>query len=80
METIWLRSVLTIGSALVDFAQHYMPQLHFHWEPIDVYIWRSAVKSFKKRAARGPDGFSKQDLVHMPTEFTTQLLQNADRH
>lgn len=22
---------------MVDFAQHYMPQLHFHWEPIDVH-------------------------------------------
>ena len=38
------------------------------------------MKSFKKQAARGPgpDGFSKQDLANMPTEFMTDNTTSVD--
>jgi len=59
---------------IMDFTQHYMPQLHFDWDAIDMQTWTSTVKSFKKHAARGPDGFSKEDLVNMPPAYIQQLL------
>eukprot|EP00435_Cladocopium_sp_Y103_P073834 s627_g45.t1 len=60
---------------ITGFARHYMLQLHFDWRPLDEVTWRKTVKRFKPRAARGPDGFSKEDLTCMPTSFLSALLQ-----
>lgn len=59
---------------VVGFAQHYMPQMHFSWEELHPQTWRSMVNKFKATAARGPDGFSKADLQHMPDAFLDALL------
>ena len=59
---------------VVGFTRHYMPQMSFHWEDLDQQTWRSMVKKFKSNAARGPDGFSKADLQHLPGPFLDALL------
>ena len=38
-------------------------------------MWRCAVQQFRPKAARGPDGFSRCDLRHMPDSFTWELLE-----
>ena len=59
---------------VVGFTKHYMPQMHFQWADLDPPSWRSMVKKFKATAARGPDGFSKADLQHLPGPFLESLL------
>ena len=58
-------------SRILDF----LPSGSMQWAPITVPQWRAAVNRFKPRAARGPDGFSKQDLVHMPDPYVAALVQ-----
>lgn len=59
---------------IVGFASHYMPKLDFSLPPLCVSTWRSIVKKFKRRSARGPDGFSHHDLRHMPDAYVVPLL------
>ena len=51
-----------------------MPHHSFKLPPIDVDMWNMAVRRFKPRAARGPDGFAKEDLVNMPPSFAQELI------
>ena len=60
---------------MVSFAQHYMPTNVFTWEPLAVDSWQRVVRKFKSNAARGPDGFSKDDLQKMPSTHTSALLE-----
>ena len=60
---------------IVGFAQHYMPTHAFTWEPLEITNWQRVVRKFKRNAARGPDGFSKDDLQQMPPSFTSALLE-----
>eukprot|EP00435_Cladocopium_sp_Y103_P032643 s1338_g8.t1 len=60
---------------IVGFASHYMPQYQFVCPDLDLASWRSIVKKFKPSAARGPDGFSKDDLKMMPPEYVRPLLE-----
>ena len=59
---------------IVQFTQAYMPRLQFHLPQIDVEMWYKAVTRFKPKAARGPDGFSKSDLQHMPRHHVAKLI------
>ena len=59
---------------IVAFVSHYMPPFRMEWSDITVHMWRSIVKKFKHTAARGPDGFSKDDLINMPDGHVTALL------
>ena len=59
---------------ILGFAQVYLPRCDFTWQPLDERSWKGMTKKFKAKAARGPDGFSKEDLCHMPEGFTTSLL------
>eukprot|EP00435_Cladocopium_sp_Y103_P012354 s2527_g3.t1 len=56
------------------FTAAYMPTHSFDWQPLEATLWLKATKKFKKRAARGPDGFDKLDLVNMPTSYVDSLL------
>eukprot|EP00438_Fugacium_kawagutii_P008967 Skav214288 [mRNA] locus=scaffold2257:201508:210505:- [translate_table: standard] len=60
---------------IVGFADHYMPRIGFSLPPIQPADWCSIIKKFKPKAARGPDGFSKDDLIHMPTNHMEQLVE-----
>lgn len=59
---------------IVGFGQHYLPALQFRWEPLNTHTWTSILRKFKKRAARGPDGFDVSDLKHVPESYTNELL------
>ena len=44
------------------------------YEPITYQVWRRTLKQKSKRAATGPDGLSRDDLLHMPKSLTMKLL------
>ena len=43
-------------------------------EKISVQTWRATLAKKKKKAAPGPDGWTKMDLLHMPLDQTEALL------
>ena len=59
---------------LVSFARAFLPSAPFHAQPISLKDWRSTIARLKPRAARGPDGIAKADLVAMPDEAVLCLL------
>eukprot|EP00435_Cladocopium_sp_Y103_P018213 s3515_g4.t1 len=59
---------------IAQFAQVHMAKHAFVWEPITLAQWRRTVKTFKPRAARGTDGFAKEDLVSMPDSYVDAFL------
>eukprot|EP00435_Cladocopium_sp_Y103_P016937 s4955_g4.t1 len=59
---------------ITQFASHYMECFPFQWKPLSLTDWFSTVKRFKPRAARGPDGFDKDDLGSMPASFAQPFL------
>ncbi|CAE7274867.1 unnamed protein product, partial [Symbiodinium microadriaticum] len=61
-------------SRIVSFAKAYLPQGRLDLPPLSLDVWRRALKRFKPRAARGPDGISKLDLLNMSDAHTCQLL------
>ena len=65
-ESDWMR--------IVQFTQAFLPQHQFQLPTIDVTSWRRAVRKFKPKAARGPDGFAKLDLIHMPESYVQEFL------
>ena len=56
------------------FAAAFLPRHAFCLPSICVTDWLRAVKRFRPRAARGPDGWAKADLLHMPPARIQQLL------
>ena len=50
-------------------------QATFELPPISYEQWIRAVKKKKTRAATGPDGLSKIDLLHMPKPLTKAMLK-----
>ena len=65
-EEAWLR--------IVTFTQAFMPTGRFVFEPITIQQWRASIKRFKPKAARGADGFGKQDLLRMSDGHIAALL------
>ncbi|CAE7944552.1 ML5 [Symbiodinium sp. KB8] len=59
---------------VLDFSAAFLPSSSFTISDISVDQWRAAVRRFKPRAARGPDGFAKQDLAHMTDDQINNLL------
>ena len=62
-------------SRFTAFAQAYLPRGQLTLMPISLEQWRSALRRFKPRAARGPDGFAKLDLLNMSDVHSRQLLE-----
>ncbi|CAE7325636.1 unnamed protein product [Symbiodinium sp. CCMP2456] len=56
------------------FASAYLPCQAFSLPRIEAADWLRAVRRFRPRAARGPDGWAKADLLHMPHDRIQQLL------
>ena len=52
-----------------------LPRFEFKFEDISVELWLQAVRRFRPRAARGPDGFAKQDLLLMPHSMIREMLK-----
>ena len=59
---------------LLAFARAFMPRSPFQVAPLNVDSWLRQVRRFKPRSARGPDGFSKEDLLRMPRSKVEELL------
>ena len=51
-----------------------MPSFRFELPDLTSSTWRSIINKFRRTAARGPDGFSKDDLLNMPNAHTQALL------
>ena len=61
--------------AVLDFFRQAFPkQENFDLPPMTYEIWMQAVKKKKTRAATGPDGLSKEDLLRMPKPLTMAML------
>ncbi|CAE7466734.1 unnamed protein product [Symbiodinium sp. CCMP2592] len=58
----------------LDFATAFLPRYSLSLPAITCEMWLRAVRRFKPRAARGPDGWAKQDLLLMPPARVEQLL------
>ena len=59
---------------MVGFVTHYLPPGQLHLEPLSLDTWTPTVRTFKRNAARGYDGFSRADLQNMPSAFSSALL------
>ena len=59
---------------ILDFARAYLPQKPFVLSPISVTLWLSTLRRLKVRAARGPDGYARDDLLCMPRPRVEELL------
>ena len=73
----WCKGVLPSSSdweRVAAFTEHFLPHASFQIPPISVQMWRRAVRRLKTRAARGPDAYSREDLLQMPTARVEQLL------
>ena len=60
---------------ITHFAQAFLPSVPLALAPITMPQWKRALRRFKPRAARGPCGWSKQDLLSLPDVLTAQLLE-----
>lgn len=60
---------------VVSFTRAYMPSLQLHLAPLTLADWRAAVSHMKPTAARGPDGFARDDLLYMSDHHLDQLLR-----
>lgn len=65
-EEVWNR--------VTKFTQAHMPRYPFTLPKMDTDMSQKAVFKFKPKAARGPDGFNKDDLKNMPQSFVHSLL------
>ena len=59
---------------ILDFTRAFLPRLACPLSPVTPAVWQAAVKRYKPRAARGSDGYSRDDLLHMPLPRTQELL------
>ena len=61
---------------IVDFVRTAFPaQPEMKVQPITYEVWMNALRKKSKRAAVGPDGVSRQDLLKLPKNLTLQLLE-----
>ena len=60
---------------ILQFNAAYLPKLQIHAPPISIPLWKRALKRYKATAARGVDGISHLDLLHMPDAWTERLLE-----
>ena len=59
---------------IMDFAQAYLPRGQCDEVPLTVEGWIDINKRYGPRAARGPDGFDRQDLKFMPADFQQEMV------
>ena len=60
---------------IVDFVRTVFPKIPTMENiPISYETWRKELKKKSKKAAVGPDGVSRMDLLRMPKSLTLQLL------
>ena len=60
---------------ILDFIDHCVPRGSLTLPSITYEQWIATVKNLKLRAARGPDGWSRLDLLSLPRHLTLQMIQ-----
>ena len=61
---------------IISFAEQVLPRPPpMKCDPISIEEWDSAIKRKSKRAATGPDGVSREDMLHWPAEAKQALLE-----
>ena len=58
-----------------QFTRTRLPRGNMILKPWTYEAWIDGLKHFKARAARGPDGWSREDLLHLPRCVVDQILQ-----
>ena len=56
------------------FTRAHVPSGSLAYTPISYSQWRASLKRFRPRAARGVDGYSHRDLLHLDESRTSDLL------
>ena len=64
---------------ILGFARAILPRFNICLRRISVMEWKQAVKRFKLRAARGPCGWARLDLLHMSEQHVQALLELLQR-
>ena len=59
---------------ILAFFKAFIPKVAFDLPALTVPMWRSALKRYSERSARGVDGVSHLDLKHLPDSMTQSLL------
>ena len=60
---------------ILAFAQAFLPSRPLSLPVISPTAWIAALRRFRPRSARGPDGYARDDLLHMPMPRIAELLQ-----
>ena len=61
---------------VIQFAKlSLQPPQSMGYQKITVEQWKTCLKSKRKRAATGPDALARIDLIHMPDDLTSELLE-----
>ena len=75
----WDRHANTLDSAwepIVEFVQHAFPAPpSLEYKPITYDVWLAAVRKKKYKAAVGPDGVSRSDLLALPPSSVSRILE-----
>ena len=66
-------------SRILAFSTAFLPSISFDFAPLTPEDWYRALRTYKPHAARGADGFAKQDLVALPLRMTEALLELLHR-
>ena len=60
---------------IIQFADLALPEPPvMEYTPITVEEWKRTLRSKSRKAATGPDGISRQDLLHLPDQATQAIL------
>ena len=80
-EPRWCRSPpsSTDWTRIMNFARAHLPPGSMVYTEITSDHWRASLKRYAPHAARGPDGFTRLDLVQMPPAFVDNLMQQIIR-
>ena len=69
----------SVWSRIMAFSAAFLPPGSFDLTPLTPEAWYRALRKYKPHAARGADGFAKQDLAAMPMHLTQSLLDLLHR-
>eukprot|EP00438_Fugacium_kawagutii_P020571 Skav226934 [mRNA] locus=scaffold965:110011:119532:+ [translate_table: standard] len=72
--TAWSTVDASTWTRVINFMEAHVPRLDFDLPPISLSQWKRALKRYKPSAARGVDGVSHVDLLHLPDAWSLRIL------
>ncbi|OLP98940.1 Retrovirus-related Pol polyprotein from type-1 retrotransposable element R2 [Symbiodinium microadriaticum] len=60
---------------ILRFAEVYLPPIPMRYTPITLDDWKGALRRHNQGTSVGPDGWSIQDLTHLPDQLHLDLLR-----